>query len=89
LTVNKRSALGDSPVFLGNPRGLDRFGLKCTVTNTGAREVKLAGVDAHERGRALIVDTTPVQSESTASVEPVGEIKKAITPKLEALEPRV
>jgi hypothetical protein len=39
-----------------SPLDLDRFGLVCTVANTDAREVKALGVDAHERGRALIMD---------------------------------
>jgi hypothetical protein len=53
-------------------------------------QVEQLGVDAltwQGRARALsVVDTTPVQAESTASIELASEAEKAIAAKPEALE---
>jgi len=80
--------LDDPPVLLGSPEDLDHLGLICTVAKTDARLVEHLGVDAHERGRALsVLDTAAALAEGTAGVELAGKGERAITAKLEALEP--
>jgi len=82
--------LDDSPVLLGSPEDLDRLGLTCTVAKTDARSVEPSGVDAHKRRRVLlVVDTAPAPAEGTAGVELAGKAERAMTAKLEALEPWV
>ena len=86
MTVNKTTALGDSPVSLGSPGDLDRFGLACTVVNTDAREVEPLSIHADEQGGAqLVIGATPAPAEGTAGVELVGGAKRATTAKPEAL----
>ena len=68
------------------------FHAQSTVAITEAMQVEQLGVDAltwprQGRARALsVVDTTPVQAESTASIELASEAEKAIAAKPEALE---
>jgi len=42
--INKTSALGDSPVFLGTPRDLEGFRLACMIVKTKMREDEPPGL---------------------------------------------
>ena len=86
MTINKTSALGDSPVFLGTPGDLEGFRLACMIVKTEMREDEPPGADAQVRRRVLsVVDTTPVLAKSTAGIGPAGEAERAMAAKSEAL----